>query len=46
VAAGPVDDVLVPGVVEAAFGVAASRVAHPATGRPQLLFHTLPEDRP
>ncbi|CAN5898060.1 ABC transporter ATP-binding protein [soil metagenome] len=44
VAGGPVDEVLVPEVIEAAFGIAACRVVHPATGRPQLLFH--PTRRP
>jgi iron complex transport system ATP-binding protein len=45
-AAGPVDEVLCPATVEAAFGVAATVVAHPATGRPQLLFHPLSEETP
>jgi iron complex transport system ATP-binding protein len=45
-AAGPVDDVLAPDTVEAAFGVAATVVAHPVTGRRQLLFHPLAEEAP
>ncbi|HMG42510.1 MAG TPA: ABC transporter ATP-binding protein [Acidimicrobiales bacterium] len=44
--AGPVDEVLTPATVETAFGVAATVVAHPVTGRPQLLFHSLPEETP
>jgi iron complex transport system ATP-binding protein len=41
VASGPVTEVLVPDVIERAFGVGASVVAHPVTGRPQFLFHPL-----
>jgi iron complex transport system ATP-binding protein len=41
ISAGPVGEVLVPRVIEAAFGVAASVVEHPATGQQQLLFHPL-----
>jgi iron complex transport system ATP-binding protein len=41
IAAGRVGEVLVPGVVEEAFGVAVSLVDHPATGHRQLLFHPL-----
>jgi iron complex transport system ATP-binding protein len=40
-AAGPVTEVLTPLVVEAAFGLAASVVTHPATGGIQLLFHPI-----
>lgn len=43
VAAGPVADVLIPSVIEQAFGVGAVLVDHPITGVPQLLFHTLKE---
>lgn len=42
VLAAGVADVLTPLTVEAAFGIAASVVTHPATGRALLLFH-LPE---
>ena len=45
-AAGPVDEVLTPATVEAAFGIPVTVVAHPVTGRPQLLFHPLPEETP
>jgi iron complex transport system ATP-binding protein len=45
-AAGPVAEVLTPVVVDAAFGIPASLVAHPVTGRPQLLFHPPTEENP
>jgi iron complex transport system ATP-binding protein len=41
---GAVADVVVPTVVERAFGVRSTRVMHPETGRPQLLFHPHPEE--
>jgi iron complex transport system ATP-binding protein len=43
VAAGPVATVLVPEVIEPAFGVAVTTVTHPGTGRPQLLFQPVEE---
>jgi iron complex transport system ATP-binding protein len=45
-AAGPVEEVLSPVIVEAAFGIPVTVVAHPVTGRPQLLFHPLTEETP
>ncbi|MFI2752801.1 putative F420-0 ABC transporter ATP-binding protein [Cellulomonas sp. P22] len=38
VAAGPVDEVLVPGVVDQVYGVATTVLRHPRTGRPVLTF--------
>jgi iron complex transport system ATP-binding protein len=38
VAAGPVEEVLVPRVIEQTYGVRADVVAHPRTGRPLIAF--------
>ena len=45
VAAGPVLDVLVPEVIEPAFGIGASLIEHPVSGRRQLVFHPLSKER-
>ena len=45
VASWPVLDVLVPEVIEPAFGIGASLIEHPVSGRRQLVFHPLSKEK-